>query len=208
MRDDQLQVHFLQQYWTFYSPCGGVRCRELQVIPGNDVTVERITRNKLLTDEDPQVRLQAFLTLADVPSSELAAIAAVEGLREPANFRDQHIRDAATSALARHARFAVPELARLKDLPADIREPLAIIAEHAARRSTTEPLDLTALIAGLNQAQPEVSAIVVRGLVAGWPDRSAAEQASQASCLRQAVGHLVVQPLISSVGRLTWRTEP
>ncbi|MFN5709007.1 MAG: c-type cytochrome, partial [Planctomycetota bacterium] len=67
----------------------------------------------------------------------------------------------------------MPELARLRDLPAELREPLAIVAEHAARRSTAEQLDLNALISGLNQAQPEVAAIVVRGLVAGWPDRSA-----------------------------------
>ena len=154
-------------------PSAGVRRNALQVIPGSDVTVEKITRNKLLSDDDPQVRLQAFLSLADTPSSELAAIAAVEGLRESVNFRDQHLRDAATSALARHARYGLPELARLQDLPAELREPLAIVAEHAARRSTAEQLDLNALISGLNQAQPEVAAIVVRGLVAGWPDRSA-----------------------------------
>jgi uncharacterized protein len=74
--------------------------------------------------------------------------------------------------LARHAKFALPELARLKNIPGEIREPLGIVAEHAARRFATEPLDLLALLAGLNQAQPEVSALIVRGLVAGWPDRA------------------------------------
>ena len=83
-------------------PSAGVRRNALQVLPARPVATAAILDGGLLTDGDAQVRLAAFLALADQAPSELAGAAVHQALQHPGNAGDRWIPAAATAAAARH----------------------------------------------------------------------------------------------------------
>jgi hypothetical protein len=153
-----------------------VRRNALAVVPHDARGLAMLLDNKqVFADSDVQVRLQALLTLADIPESndvgELVATAAARpGI-------DNWEGDAVTCAAATHP---VAFLKAITFVEAEGREPSGdavsatalksaeIIAEHIAR--SRPDLDrLQGVLAAISNAPPEVIEVTVRGLMAGWP---------------------------------------
>jgi putative membrane-bound dehydrogenase-like protein len=82
-------------------PVAAVRRAAIMVLPASPATLAGVLQAKLLQDADPQVRLAAFLGLADQAPSDLAAKAVFEALQNTANTEDRWLPEAATAAAAR-----------------------------------------------------------------------------------------------------------
>jgi putative heme-binding domain-containing protein len=124
----------------------------------------------LLRDSDAQVRLAAFLGLADQPPTDLAAAALARALRAGVVRGDAWLADAATAAAARNdAPFLKTLAARSAAGPAgpETLEIAAIVAEHWARGGPTDKVG--ALLASLSGGEPAVNESILRGLARGWP---------------------------------------
>ena len=150
-------------------PSAGVRRNALLVLPRNEEVILPIVQTSVLRDKNPQVRLAALLTLADLPPSLEAATAAREALASPDVTADRWLKDAATSAAAKHdAAFLKGVLtnkdAKLASPPTDV---LMIVAEHYSRGAPTETI--AALLPLLGGAKDDVSMAVITGLAKGWP---------------------------------------
>ncbi len=151
-------------------PSAGVRRAALQVLPRDDATTAAILAAAALADRDAQVRLAAFLALAEVPASDRAAAAILSALDSPANTRDRWIPDAATSAAARHDDAFLRALAgRKSETPADAKllEIAARVAQHYARGGPADSVGV--LLAALAGSERPVADTVVQGLADGWP---------------------------------------
>jgi putative membrane-bound dehydrogenase-like protein len=151
-------------------PSPGVRRNALLVLPRATDSTAAVLRTGSLGDEDAQVRLAALLTLAEMPSSSLAARALLAALRESAILEDPWLTDAATSAAAAHAEpFLSACLAQ--EWPAPIPSALLTlierIAEHYARGRPGPAV--AALVAPLTTAPGPLAGAVVAGLSRGWP---------------------------------------
>ncbi len=169
----------------------GVRRNALQVAPPTAESVAAIVERRLVLDVDAQVRLQAFLTLADLPASDLATQAIVMGMRSPRNSRDPWIRDAATCAAANQGADGLRTIAAVSDLPAEWRMSITVVAEHVARRYADEPFDVGELLAALGQGDAESAIAVIRGLNAGWqPTATVENSAAIDDALEQLVQHI------------------
>ena len=83
-------------------PSAGVRRNALQVLPATTTVAAAILDGGLLNDPDAQVRLAAFLALADQSSNEAAGAAIYQALQRPENANDRWLPEAATAAAARH----------------------------------------------------------------------------------------------------------
>ena len=161
----------------------GVRRNAVQVLPHDAKSVTAILDAGLTRDSDAQVRLMSLLALADQPPTPAAAEAIVAALGDPTNARDRWIPDAATSAAANNSEAFLKALSPLT-LPSPpsggegrVRGKLlavaGIVAEHFARGA---PVDsVTSVLAKLVDADPQVSAAVVRGLSKGWPGNKPAK---------------------------------
>ncbi len=150
-------------------PSAGVRRNAIQVLPAEPRSAQAIIAAGLLHDGDAQVRLAAFLGLADQPATEQAATALVAALRGGAVAGDVWLPEAATAAAARNDAAFLKALAARTSKPAGA-ELIAIatrVAEHWARGG---PVDATqgvlASMAGGDQAASEA---IIRGLARGWP---------------------------------------
>ena len=150
----------------------GVRRNAIAVLPHDEFGLATLLEAKhVFSDNDAQVRLQAILTLADMqPSDEAGHLAASLARR---NNMDLWEGNAVTAAAATHAVSFLKALgqpdeaasARLSDSALQTSE---IVAEHIARsRPTAEAMEK--LLAGLQHGSPQLSAVVARGLIAGWP---------------------------------------
>jgi putative membrane-bound dehydrogenase-like protein len=131
-------------------------------------------RARSLEDRDAQVRLAAFLTLAD-HSAEVVDVFGADGWRttkaivQPHNYEDRWILDAATSALNRAEVPAFDELAKeSKEIPSVVLARLSIVAESFARGKPSGDT-VTLFLDTLAYAQPPVVDAVVAGLAKGWP---------------------------------------
>ena len=153
----------------------GVRRNALQVSANSLQTLETIVASGILIDEDSQVRLTAFLKVADIPSStpQLLAILARPDLLTQVdsgteNNPDQWLLDAWTSAAASHANEVLPLLMAQKNWhpSAGILKHIGIVAQHAARSK----LDATVIEQFIvSPGNPNVASAFISGLVAGWP---------------------------------------
>lgn len=130
-----------------------------------------LVAGSLATDNDAQARLQGILCLADMEASE-AAGQIVGSVARSGNL-DTWESDAVTSAAATHAVYFLKALVAADQKP-DVRlsdsalRTSEIVAEHLGRgRPTVEQMHV--LIRGLENAPPELSEVVLRGLTAGWP---------------------------------------
>jgi len=156
---------------THASP--GVRRNALQVLPASRQGADLLfAHSQLCEDSDVQVRLQAILSLSDLPvptgdrrSEAAGELIASLALRES----DSILLDALTSAAATHA---VPFLQNMLEAePTLSRTQLQItrrIAEHLARGNPT-PSDLQMIVASLNPGLPQRNQAVLNGFSQGLP---------------------------------------
>ena len=153
-------------------PSAGVRRNAIAVLPHDEFGLATLLEAKnVFTDSDAQVRLQAILTLADMQASDEAGQLAASLVRR--TNMDLWESNAVTAAAATHAVSFLKALgqpdenasAKLNDSALQTSE---IVAEHIARsRPTADAMEK--LLAGLQHGSPHLSAVVVRGLIAGWP---------------------------------------
>ncbi len=149
-------------------PSAGVRRTAVQVLPQQEESTEAVLAAGLCADRDPQVRLAAFLALADLPPVPQGGARIVEAMLLPQNALDRWIPDAATSAAANHSESFLKSLAGSTEVPAELVTMANVVADHYARAA---PNGVLLLCESLADAQPAVSAAVLRGLANGWPER-------------------------------------
>ena len=117
-------------------PSAGVRRNAVQVLPRDARSASAIVAAGLLRDPDAQVRLAAFLGLADQPATDEAAAALVAALRGGAVAGDVWLAEAATAAAARNDAAFLKALAARGEKRRPGPELIAIatrVAEHWAR---------------------------------------------------------------------------
>ena len=152
-----------------------MRRNAAQVLPVDGRSAGAIASSGLLRDPDAQVRLAAFLAVADQPPSEPIATAVAAALRAGVVRGDAWLLDAATAAAARNdAAFLKAIGARSAGGPAGL-EVITIVnrvAEHWARGGPSDKV--AALLAGLAGGEPTVNEAILRGLARGWPSGRAA----------------------------------
>ncbi len=148
-------------------PSAGVRRNAVAVLPHNAAGLKALLANRaLFADTDAQVKLQAVLTLADMPPADeagrlVAEMASTEG--------DRVIIDALTSAAATHAVSFVQQVTSNQGQPSStVLRITRQVTEHLAR-SGIEADSLEQIATSLSGAQPALSNAVVDGLSQGMP---------------------------------------
>jgi len=170
-------------------PSAGVRRNAAAVLSHwNDGSKALLAAHSLTGDTDAQVRLQGILCLADMePSDEAGQLVATIARRADLDLWESN---AVTAAAATHAVSFLKALeqpgeqenAQLSDGALQTSE---IVAEHISRgRPTAEAIQ--SLLTGLEKASPQLTEVVVRGLIAGWPReyRVNSSEAMEASLLK------------------------
>ncbi|MEO1525925.1 MAG: PVC-type heme-binding CxxCH protein [Planctomycetota bacterium] len=149
-------------------PSAGVRRNALAVLPGDEQGLRLLLDHSgLFNDEDLQVRLQALLTLADMPMSSNAGKLVAELASKAA---DTTLVDALTSAAAVHA---LPFLDALSGTvsapPTPAHHRIARrVAEHVAR-GRPDAQGLQSILDGLGDAPPSLTNEIIEGLASGLP---------------------------------------
>ncbi len=151
-------------------PSAGVRRNAIAVLPHDESATKLLLENvDLFSDKDIQVRMQAILCLADMePSDDAGKLIATVAQRSDIDIWEG---DAVTAAAATHAVSFLNALAQYQsdksELSATALKTSEIVAEHISRsRPTAEQMQT--LLAGLENAQPALIEVVVRGLTSGW----------------------------------------
>jgi putative membrane-bound dehydrogenase-like protein len=148
----------------------GVRQAALAVLPRTADSVLAILAAKSLSDDDPHVRLEALLALAEMPGVKDAASAIVALLQEPRNTTDHWIPAAAIAAGARSDLDFLQAVAQARPQPESERalvDVVRVVAEHLARRA---PADAGGVLLGtVSTARPAAAEALLAGLAAGWP---------------------------------------
>jgi putative membrane-bound dehydrogenase-like protein len=155
-------------------PSPGVRRNALQVAVKDQTLAAAIAQLQLLLDPEPQVRLAAFLALADGDTAEMGPAVGpllLAAIADPANYADRWLTEAATSAAARHAGvFLAAAAGRQEALPPAVSAMCEIVAEHFGRTQVVGAnVDVEDLLTAMAQGAPAAVAPMTRGLVAGWP---------------------------------------
>lgn len=153
-------------------PSAGVRRAAAMTLPRIKATLDVLLAKKLLEDEDAQVRLATFLSLAEMQPQADAGAAVYAALKEPRNVDDRWIVDAATSAAAAHdAAFIKAMLTETeaagKDLVGKLGKVIRRVATHYAGRGVED--NIVSTLSLLKGADPAVSTAVLDGLLEGWP---------------------------------------
>jgi uncharacterized protein len=159
-------------------PSAGVRRAAVMTLPRNEATLNALLAEKLLADEDAQVRMAAFLALAELPPHTDAGAAVLNALGQPRNSGDRWIPDAATAAAAKNdAAFLRALLASARGDRAGVTSGIdskdglgrvtCIVTAHYARRGPTD--SIVATLTALQGVAPEVATVVLDGLMEGWP---------------------------------------
>jgi uncharacterized protein len=157
-------------------PSAAVRRNALAILSGR-VGAEFILLSNgcLINDTDVQVRIQGLLALAEMSPTPktISGIEPGELVAKAAQRKnpDQWESDAVTIAAATHAASFLHKLTQTKgdkpELSATALKTSEIVAEHISRsRPTAEQMQT--LLAGLENAQPALIEVVVRGLTSGW----------------------------------------
>ncbi len=153
-----------------------VRRAALAALPRDAAGAKALSDARSLNDADAQVRLAAFLTLAEIPSQDALGAAVFVALRDEVNAGDRWIPHAATSAGARHhrgfLRAATGPAIRgtVQTLPDSVVESLRVVSAHHAAADSEHGL---ATVLGLQGASAASAAPVLDGLAAGWPSGKA-----------------------------------
>ncbi|GIX04001.1 MAG: hypothetical protein KatS3mg113_1007 [Planctomycetaceae bacterium] len=152
-------------------PSAGVRRNAIMVLPAVPESAACLLSSKVLHDTQPQVRLAAFLAMADLPEHRDLAKQVAENLLSHAVMADRWLGDALTSAAAMQGAAVWQELSsRLTqgvELPSRTVDVLKLIAGHIARSRPQSDL-LSATIAAAAQ-HPVLLNLCMQGLSAAWP---------------------------------------
>jgi uncharacterized protein len=156
----------------------GVRRNALHVLPQvvrsrddvlKDASILKTFESRL-GDKDGQVRLAAWLALADMPKSKSLAELMVVSLASGRADNDRWLPDAATSAAAAHDALFLSALAAYKFERTPSPAVLSVagrVAEHYARGGPADSVG--SLMVSLGGSDKIVGDIIVFGLAKGWP---------------------------------------
>ncbi len=162
-------------------PAASARRAALAVVPRSPASLAAIVSANSLSDEDPQVRLEALLAVSEMPAAQGLGQALVALLSEPRNATDRWIPGAAIAAAAPNdvAFLQAAAAARPKpDVAKTIVEAVRVVAGHLARRAPDGAAG--PLLAALRTARPAVAEALLTGLAAGWPANRPARLDSKA----------------------------
>lgn len=161
-------------------PAAGVRRAAVTVLPRTAAAGEALLAQGLLQDPEAQVRLAAFLALAEIPPSEAAGRAVLAALQDPRNAEDRWLREAGACAAARQVDGFVTALGGVHGaLPDGAAEVALIVSRQMASRGA---VDLPRWIQAA-RSSPATAEAILEGLTAGWspeapPTLSPADQAA------------------------------
>lgn len=149
----------------------GVRRTALTVLARNEQLASEIQSRQLTADADPQVRLAAYLALAEAPPSPGLAQHMAERWQSP-DINDRWLRDGLICAAARQKTEFLRSWLASTPSPAEPPplEAVAIVSRHAAREATADDIGLLVETMGHAAERTEAHAAVVavlRGLVEG-----------------------------------------
>jgi putative heme-binding domain-containing protein len=154
----------------------GVRVNALRVLPDTPATLAAIESARVLTDQDPQVKLAALLALSDLTTTDAGSVVA-SALQQAGLLDDPWLHDAATSAAAMHAHsFLATVMVDRQEMSQQGLSLIRRVAEHFARGKPEKGSieELLSPIANQLDSRPtfaaSYAAAVVEGLSAGWPD--------------------------------------
>jgi putative membrane-bound dehydrogenase-like protein len=159
----------------------GVRRNAAQVLPRTVDSATAIIANHLLSDSDAQVRLAAWLALAEMPPTPASAEAVMTALYDQRATQGHWLIEAATSAAATHDRLFLTAAIRrsVAQLPlSPVFGVVERVAEHYARGGPAQSAG--ALLAELLVAPEPVAGAIVAGLARGWPENKSLARDSQA----------------------------
>ncbi|GAB5405066.1 MAG: ThuA domain-containing protein [Aureliella sp.] len=148
-------------------PSAGVRRNAIAVLPLDEAGRDLLLgHHELFRDADAQVRLQAILTLADMPeSTEAGSVVSQLASSET----DPILIDALTSAAATHASGFLPSLASLPGQPSGaIQQITTRVAVHVGRSRPTAAT-LENIVGGASGMHPALASLVLEGLTKGLP---------------------------------------
>ena len=145
-------------------PSAGVRRNAAQVLPRRGRETKAIVASGVLADADAQVRLAAYLAIAEIPASDEAGDAIAKAVLAGTTDGDRWLGDAATAAAAAHD-LVVPQ--------SDRRE-VVRIAEHADRSRSSAGSPSTTPGAGQPEAIGRLARLARRMPIRRSPRRSSA----------------------------------
>ena len=190
LRDDDAARTAVQE--ALHHPAGSVRRAALQALPRDQRLLDGILAaamlperdspssvsytvpSVLLQDADAHVRLEALLTLSELPSSPRVAAMAAEALFVPENAGDPWIPDGVAIATSSMGPEFVRDLATRRITSPDtlVHHGVRRTVQALARRqgATADASVAAMLIGAVPQANPIVAVGVVDGLAQGWPE--------------------------------------
>ncbi|MEZ6057356.1 MAG: ThuA domain-containing protein [Planctomycetaceae bacterium] len=157
-------------------PSAGVRRNVSLVLPRTNDGLKLLLDSSLLYDADPQVRLAAVLSLADMPESETAGHFARGLVQDEMNvMRDRWLSDAATSAAASHALPFLNAIVHAHNAPCGPAtsntssewKVVRRVAEHIAR-GKPDAETTNRLIALMSKGSNLFATATLEGLSDGW----------------------------------------
>lgn len=147
----------------------GVRRNAIAVLPNNVAGLKvLLSVPPVFSDSDAQVRLQAFVTLSDMPASDEAAwVIYAAAATAPS---DPVIVDALTIAASVHCTKGLGKFSAVagKETPAGSLLMVSRVAEHVGR-TRPDAAALEALLTDLASAEPRVIDAALQGLIDGLP---------------------------------------
>jgi putative membrane-bound dehydrogenase-like protein len=152
----------------------GVRRNALAVLPSSNTAFELLLKNReVFRDPNPQVRLQAILTLSDMPTTDPAGQLAAELASQE---EDDILLDGLTSAAAAHSVPFLKSIAGSDAVASErgLRRIAGAVAEHVAR-GRPDAESLTSIVSGIQAADPSLASAILDGLNAGLPSNFEAE---------------------------------
>ncbi len=154
-------------------PSAGVRRNAVLVLPPSGESAQKIPPRGVLVDPDPQVRLAAYLAVAEMPTGELLGKAVAAALTRDDDMTDRWIPDAVTSAAARHAQGFLAAVAEGK---APDSRGLAIVTTVAAHYAADGPVNsIDRLLQATAKADVAVADAILTGLARGWKAKEPAK---------------------------------
>ena len=145
----------------------GVRRNAIAVLPHDEAGLALLLQHReLFRDGDAQAKLQAILTLADMPTSlEAGKLVAEFSATAP----DSVLVDAMTSAAAKHAVSFLQQVTSQTDKPSDAMLQITRqVTEHLAR-ANPDADSLQRIVSNLADANPALSTPILDGLTNGLP---------------------------------------
>jgi hypothetical protein len=203
-------------------PAGSVRRAALQVLPraaglvdgmvsagivpdrASPWEVSYTVASSFLQDADARVRLEAVLTMAELPPSPRIAATAAEMLFVPDNARDPAIPEAIGIVGAKQGSDFLNAVLQRR-APGDSLSVLGIaraVQVMAQSRAVAADNALVAMVANIPQLNQAVARALLQGVVAGWPDERSPElSAEQRAALRRAASGFPAPAAPPTTGR-------